>query len=67
MDTFYKLKRKELELVAFKTQNLYQNTHSRKIGFTEDGSGEMILTPNAAQEFLNRQQQLRERHYDTGN
>lgn len=39
----------------------------RKIGFTEDSSGEMILTPSAAQEFLNRQQQLRERHYDTGN
>jgi hypothetical protein len=39
----------------------------KKIGFTEESSGEMILTPNAAKEFLSRQQQLRERHYDTGN
>jgi hypothetical protein len=39
----------------------------RKIGFIEDSSGEMILTSNAAQEFLSRQQQLRERYYDTGN
>jgi hypothetical protein len=39
----------------------------RKIGFIEDNSGEMILTPNAAQEFLGRQQQLRERHNETGN
>jgi|GEM_PF-894707 hypothetical protein len=39
----------------------------RKIGFIEDGSGEMILTPSAAQEFLSRQQQLRERYNDTRN
>jgi hypothetical protein len=40
----------------------------RKIGFIEtDGSGEMILTCDAAQEFLIRQQQLRELHHDTGN
>ena len=40
----------------------------RKIGFIEtNGSGEMILTPDAAQEFLTRQQQLREVHHDTGN
>jgi len=40
----------------------------RKIGFIEtNGSGEMILTSDAAQEFLTRQQQLREVHHDTGN
>ncbi|MEC4886972.1 MAG: hypothetical protein SAL70_37525 [Scytonema sp. PMC 1070.18] len=40
----------------------------RKIGFIEtNGSGEMILTPDAAQEFLTRQQRLREAHHDTGN
>lgn len=40
----------------------------KKIGFVEtNGSGEMILTPDAAQEFLSRQQQLRENDHDTGN
>jgi hypothetical protein len=40
----------------------------RKIGFIEtNGSGEMILTWFAAQEFLTRQQQLRENHHDTRN
>jgi predicted acetyltransferase len=40
----------------------------RRIGFIEtNGSGEMILTYDAAQDFLIRQQQLREVHHDPGN